>query len=522
MKNDFIRIVFLTIIVVLVAYIIRITSNYDTPIDISESISYYSTNDSIAEVNQDANWLLNSPQNTLNNFSTSKTEVLWYQIPLPIFDKGSAIYFTSLTCNAYALYDSNGNLLTASSISNSPFNELTLRLVLDTNLSSKIIYLKIDPTINHLGITTPIYIGDSKILESMYMRHNILDIYFGFLFVIGGLIILVSGFFLNKQMRIMSFSLALIMVSMGYAMIYSNTNFKFYYSNIQDLLQNMNYIAFIFTTIGLTIFFKNALYQNTQKKILNYLLAFQLIYTIISLMTIIVGVLSHYEIFQLKNITLHALFNIVFAIQYIILMTLTIREANKNHAMARILLPVFIALLLTILMDIIIFFISNNNYESLSMWKWGALLCMFTFVRLLIIKTLNSNHETRIPISSNESEKISRPKSKKTLTKLESTDYLTGLLNRPGIFKALETALEVTKLNSNPLTLAFCDIDGLKRINESYDYYFADTILMSLSKLFKKNLDPSAIIGRWAGEEFAFILPNTTSIQAKKDLEYPQ
>lgn len=98
-------------------------------------------------------------------------------------------------------------------------------------------------------------------------------------------------------------------------------------------------------------------------------------------------------------------------------------------------------------------------------------------------------------------------------------DSLTGLFNHNAIKEKLKSEIVLSKRLGLPLSIAIVDIDFFKTVNDSYGHLMGDKILRSLSITMLKRLRKTDIIGRYGGEEFLVILPNTTTSAAKNIID---
>lgn len=103
---------------------------------------------------------------------------------------------------------------------------------------------------------------------------------------------------------------------------------------------------------------------------------------------------------------------------------------------------------------------------------------------------------------------------KRTLLALSKTDSLSGLLNHG----AWKDQLDVEFKRCTPLqqtsTVALIDIDHFKIINDTYGHVVGDNVLRQLSKVLNQNLRATDLAGRYGGDEFCVILPNTALVVA--------
>jgi len=108
------------------------------------------------------------------------------------------------------------------------------------------------------------------------------------------------------------------------------------------------------------------------------------------------------------------------------------------------------------------------------------------------------------------------------LKNMATTDSLTGLYNRIKIKDLCETEIERVKRYGGTFSVIFVDIDFFKMINDSHGHHAGDMILQEFSKLLRQNIRNLDGVGRWGGEEFIIILPETKIAQAIKVAEMLQ
>ncbi len=99
---------------------------------------------------------------------------------------------------------------------------------------------------------------------------------------------------------------------------------------------------------------------------------------------------------------------------------------------------------------------------------------------------------------------------------LSEHDYLTDLFNRNYLEK------EKSKLDRPenwPLSMAICDIDALRMINDAYGYTEGDKVIIRVAQLIASSCRPHDILFRVGGDEFMLIMPNTDNETAKQQVD---
>ncbi len=105
-------------------------------------------------------------------------------------------------------------------------------------------------------------------------------------------------------------------------------------------------------------------------------------------------------------------------------------------------------------------------------------------------------------------------KSTEEMERLSHTDDLTQVPNRRNILDKLSYEMQIHSRKKRPISIAMLDIDFFKKINDNYGHQGGDMVLTELAQLVSVQLREYDSIGRYGGEEFLIILPETTGTQA--------
>ncbi|GAB6125232.1 GGDEF domain-containing protein [Humidesulfovibrio idahonensis] len=96
-----------------------------------------------------------------------------------------------------------------------------------------------------------------------------------------------------------------------------------------------------------------------------------------------------------------------------------------------------------------------------------------------------------------------------TLEVLSVTDKLTGLANRRKLETTLQSEILRARRYGKIFAVIILDVDHFKTVNDTYGHQVGDSVLIELSTLLTKNARETDIVGRWGGEEFLIICPET-------------
>jgi diguanylate cyclase (GGDEF)-like protein len=138
--------------------------------------------------------------------------------------------------------------------------------------------------------------------------------------------------------------------------------------------------------------------------------------------------------------------------------------------------------------------------ERLMTWFDGACVKYSIAVNISALKAVqNELAEAHVKISFQNME----------LKVMSVTDGLTGLFNRRKIDESIANEVERRSRYGQPLSVVMIDIDHFKRVNDAHGHLKGDLVLLAIADVLRQGVRKIDIIGRWGGEEFLVICPNT-------------
>ncbi len=141
--------------------------------------------------------------------------------------------------------------------------------------------------------------------------------------------------------------------------------------------------------------------------------------------------------------------------------------------------------------------------------NYGYMLCKinrksfsdYTVYLKIIINTLAQSYEYTNQIV--ETEKLESEKT--VLTRQSRTDDLTGILNRRGFIEKGQASLDLMQETDKAGVIFFADMDGLKKINDTYGHEIGDLAIKTQAKALKAVFRNSDVVGRLSGDEFGIV-----------------
>jgi diguanylate cyclase (GGDEF)-like protein/PAS domain S-box-containing protein len=96
------------------------------------------------------------------------------------------------------------------------------------------------------------------------------------------------------------------------------------------------------------------------------------------------------------------------------------------------------------------------------------------------------------------------------LERLASDDELTGLHNRRGFLALAEQSLRLARRAEKPFALVFIDLDGLKKINDTFGHASGDQVISDAALVLRDSFRHCDVLGRLGGDEFAILMVDAT------------
>lgn len=102
------------------------------------------------------------------------------------------------------------------------------------------------------------------------------------------------------------------------------------------------------------------------------------------------------------------------------------------------------------------------------------------------------------------------------LVHLSQTDPLTGIFNRLKVDAMLEQEFERARRYERALSVVMFDLDHFKQVNDTFGHQAGDRVLIDTAALVQDSIRKLDVLGRWGGEEFLILCPETDLLGAQQ------
>ncbi|MDC8771233.1 GGDEF domain-containing response regulator [Roseateles albus] len=116
------------------------------------------------------------------------------------------------------------------------------------------------------------------------------------------------------------------------------------------------------------------------------------------------------------------------------------------------------------------------------------------------------NEQLELTVAQRTAELVEKNRELETLS---VTDRLTRLYNRLFLDRVLEREFATVERSGRGFALILLDIDKFKLVNDSFGHHAGDAVLVALAEILRERVRGSDVAGRWGGEEFLVICPDT-------------
>lgn len=98
---------------------------------------------------------------------------------------------------------------------------------------------------------------------------------------------------------------------------------------------------------------------------------------------------------------------------------------------------------------------------------------------------------------------------RQTMIRRSQEDYLTGLYNRRRITELLENEIQRAARYGTMFSVIMTDVDHFKAVNDRLGHQAGDKVLIKIAEVIRSSVRATDLVGRWGGEEFVIISPET-------------
>jgi len=217
------------------------------------------------------------------------------------------------------------------------------------------------------------------------------------------------------------------------------------------------------------------------------------------------------DVFEFIPGSLFELFFVIALFEMIFLYLVIVRYNQKQSL--SIFRPMPVTLFLLLVAAVYDVFVVNNIIHTVYLSEFAYMLLVLVmdfkltdnFINAMNeIEELNTSLDLIVKKRTEELDEKNRE-----LEMLSYTDQLTNIFNRRYIENFLIRKFEEFERYHTPLSVILLDVDYFKLINDNYGHDVGDMVLTNIACILSKNARKTDVVGRWGGEEFLIVCPQT-------------
>ena len=135
--------------------------------------------------------------------------------------------------------------------------------------------------------------------------------------------------------------------------------------------------------------------------------------------------------------------------------------------------------------------------------------------RLKNVELAHANHELEVLARSLREADAQKSRLLRQVERQAREDALTGLSNRRHFDREIGEAFPHYRRQQLPFSVALCDIDDFKSVNDTYGHAVGDRVLKAVGRLLKASIREQDLVARYGGEEFIVMFPDAQAATAR-------